>query len=125
MKLSTFLVIKAVVCIVFGLGFVAIPATVSSIYEITLDPNGLMMARLYGSVFFGVGLIVLLCRNANWNALKDITLSLAIADSIGFIVALSAQLSGILNSLGWINAALWLIFALGLWYYRFLRPNKA
>lgn len=125
MKISTFLIMKSIVCIVFGIGFAIIPSVTGSVYEITLDADGLIMARFFGAVFLGIGLILWLFKDSDWNTLKGITLSLFIADIIGFIVALTGQLSGNLNTLGWINVALWLFFALGLGYYRFLKPNKA
>jgi len=125
MKLSTFLILKSIVCIVFGIGFAAIPTLTGSVYEITLDADGLIMTRFFGAAFLGIGLILWLCKDADWNTLKGITLALFIADIIGFVVALTGQLSGNLNALGWINVALWLFFALGLGYYRFLKPNKA
>ena len=125
MKLSTFLMVKAIICIVFGIGFAVIPATVGSIYQITLDPDGSIMTRFFGAAFIGIGLILWLCRNADWNILKGITLSLCIADTIGFIAALSGQLSGNVNAMGWLNVALWLLFALGLGYFRFLKPNRS
>jgi len=125
MKLSSFLIIKAIVCLVFGIGFVLIPAKLMSTYGATLETAGEYMSRLFGAVFIGIAFICWLCRGTNWNALKGITLSLLLADTIGFIVALIYQLSGFMNALGWINVALWLIFALGLGYFRFLKPSAA
>ena len=125
MKLSTFLLIKAIVCIVFGIGFAVVPTTVGSIYELAPDPDGLILARYFGASFIGIGLILWFCRNTDWTALKGITLALCIADTVGFIAALTGQLSGNVNSLGWINVALWLIFALGLAYYRFIKPANS
>ena len=122
MKLSTFLMVKAIICIVFGIGFAVIPTTVGSIYAITPDPDGLIMTRFFGAAFLGIGLILWLCRDADWNTLKGVTLSLCIADTLGFIVALLGQLSGNVNAVGWLNVALWLLFALGLGYFRFLKP---
>lgn len=125
MKLSTFLIMKSIVCIVFGIGFAVIPTVTGSVYAITLDADGLIMTRFFGAAFLGIGLILWLCKDADWNTLKGITLALFIADIIGFVVALTGQLSGNLNTLGWINVALWLFFALGLGYFRFLKPSKA
>jgi hypothetical protein len=122
MKLNTFLMVKAIICIVFGIGFAVVPTVVGSIYAITPDPDGLIMTRFFGASFIGIGLILMLCRNADWNTLKGIVLSLCIADTVGFIVALLGQLSGNVNAVGWVNVALWLVFALGLGYFRFLKP---
>ena len=125
MKISSFLMLKAIISLAFGIGFVAIPTAVWSIYGVKLDPAGIMMTRFFGACLGGIGLICWITRNADFNTLKGITLSLCIADTIGFIVALSAQLSGILNTLGWINVAIWLLLALGLGYFRFLKPGTS
>jgi hypothetical protein len=123
MKLSTFLIIKAIVCFIFGIGYVLIPVTVGTMYAINLDPDGVIMARFFAALLIGIGLILLLLRNADWNVLKGITLSLCIADTIGFIIALVGQLTGVMNGLGWIIVAIWFLLALGLGYYRFLKPT--
>ena len=122
MKLSTFLIIKAIVCCVFGIGYVLVPVTVGTMYAINLDPDGVIMARFFAALLIGIGLILWLLRNADWNVLKVITLSLCVADTIGFIVALVGQLTGVMNGLGWIIVIIWFLLALGLGYFRFLKP---
>ncbi len=124
MKLSSFLMVKAIVCFLFAIGYIVVPVATGSIYEITLDPDGIVMARFFGALLLGIGLILWLSRNADWSLLKGITLSLFIADTIGFVIALVAQLSGVMNSLGWIIVAIWLLLALGLGYFRFLKPTN-
>jgi hypothetical protein len=124
MKLSTFLMVKAIICFLFGIGYLVIPTTVGSWYDIALDSDGVMMSRLFGALLIGIGLILWLCKNADWTLLKVITLSLCIADTIGFIVALVGQLNGIMNALGWIIVVIWFLLALGLGYFRFIEPAK-
>ena len=125
MKISSFLTLKAIISLAFGIGFAVIPAVLWPIYGVTLDPAGIIMTRFFGACLLGIGLICWFTRNADFNTLKGIILSLCIADTIGFIVALSAQLSGIMNTLGWINVAIWLLLALGLGYFRFLKPGTS
>jgi hypothetical protein len=124
MKLSTFLIVKAIVCFLFAIGYIVAPVATGSLYEITLDPDGILMARFFGALLLGIGLILWLSRNADWNVLNGITLSLFIADTAGFIIALIAQLEGVMNSLGWIIVVIWLLLALGLGYFRFLKPRN-
>ncbi len=125
MKISSFLMLKAIISLAFGIGFAVIPAVVWSIYGVTLDPAGIMMTRFFGACLLGIGLICWFTRNADFNTLKGILFALVIADTIGFIIALSGQLSGIINTLGWINVAIWLLLALGLGYFRFLKPGTS
>ena len=124
MKLSTFLLVKAIICFLFGIGYLVIPTTVGSWYDITLDSDGVIMSRFFAALLIGIGLILWLCKDADWNLLKVITLSLCIADTIGFIVALVAQLTGLMNALGLIIVAIWFMLASGLGYFRFLKPAK-
>ena len=125
MKLSSFLVVKAIISLAFGIGFAVIPAAVWSIFGVTLDPVGILMTRFFAACLIGIGLICWFTRNSDTNTLKGITLSLCICDTIGFVVALCGQLSGIMNTLGWIIVAIWLLLALGLAYFRFLKPSTS
>ena len=49
MKISSFLMLKAIISLLFGIGFIAIPTTVWSIYGVELDPAGIMTARYFGA----------------------------------------------------------------------------
>ena len=121
MKISTFLVVKAVISLFFGAGFVFMPAAVMSIYGTTLNPSGALMGQLVGACLVGIGLICWFDRKAKPEALQAITLSLFIADTIGFLVCLIGQISGLMSALGWMVVAIWLFLALGLGYFRFLK----
>ena len=123
MTLSNFLVVKAIISLVFGIGLAVVPATVNKLFGVTLDPTGILMARLFGACLIGIGLICWLDRNADPKALQGITLALFISDTIGFVVTLLGQLSDMANTLGWVNVVIWLLLALGLGYFRFLAPS--
>jgi hypothetical protein len=125
MKLSNFLVVKAVISLAFGIVFALMPAAAMSLYGVTLDPAGILMARFLGACLIGIGLICWLDRDADPQALQGITLALCIGDTVGFIVALLGQLSGLTNALGWVNVVIWLLLALGLGYFRFLKPSAS
>jgi hypothetical protein len=125
MKLSNFLVVKAVISLAFGIAFALVPAAVMSLYGVTLDLGGAFMARFLGACLIGIGLICWIDRNADPQVLQGITLALCIGDTVGFIVALLGQLSGLANALGWVNVVIWLLLALGLGYFRFLKPSAS
>jgi len=126
MKLSSFLAIKAIISLVYGIGMVLVPAAFLPLYGITLDPAGTFMARAVGATLIGIGLVCWFARNiADRAGLQGIILALFILDTIGFIVALHAQLSGLMNALGWSDVGIWLLLALGLGYFRFLKPNTS
>ena len=125
MRLSNLMAIKAIIVVVFGIGFVLMPATVMSFYGVTLDPGGVYMTQLFGAAFILIGILLWFARTASASdvALRAIVLAVAVGDTIGFIVALRAQLSGVVNALGWVTVALYLLLALGFGYFRFAKPG--
>ncbi|HEC62474.1 MAG TPA: hypothetical protein ENI27_09535 [bacterium] len=127
MKLNIFLISKAIISWAFGLAFVIIPTIAAPLFGIQLDPFGALMARWSGAALLGIGLICLFTAKAADTKLQQgIILSLFVADTVGFIIALVGQLSGLMNALGWVIVAVWIILALGLGYFRFLckGPSK-
>ena len=124
MKLSLLLAIKAIISLLFGILLAVIPAQFMAILGATLNPDGVLLARLVGALLIGIGLICWLSRNKPEDSLQDIVLSLFVADTLGFIVVLMGQMAGITTSaFGWVNVVLWLLLALGLGYFRFIKSS--
>jgi len=118
------MVIKAIVCLVFGILLVLVPAILLSLYGITLGPGGIFMARLYGASLVGNLMLSWFARNAaDSEARQAIVLDLFVYDAIGFVVALLAQLSGLMNPLGWSIVVIYLLLALGYGYFQFVKPS--
>jgi len=114
MTLRNWMSVKAVICVLFGVGFVILPGTLLSLYGISLDEAGIFITRLFGQAFILLGLLLWLARNTTEpSTQRAFALSVFVGDAIGFVVALVAQLSGIVNALGWVTVILYLILALG------------
>ncbi len=115
---------KAVICVVFGLGFVLLPDTLLFFYAISAGPGGIFMTRLFGASFIVIGLLLWLARyTTDPTTRRVVALAVFVGDAVGFIIALLAQLSGTANALGWSTVALYLVLALG--FGSFLMPGKA
>jgi hypothetical protein len=125
MKLSNFLVVKAVISLAFGVAFALVPAATMSVLGVTLDSAGEFMARFLGAALVGIGLLCWLDKAEHGPAMQSILLALCIADTIGFIVALMGQLAGLTNVLGWVIVLIWLFLAAGLGYFRFMKPSAS
>jgi hypothetical protein len=120
MTLATFLLIKAIISIVFGAAFALIPRAAASIYGYDVELAGELMSRYLGAALIGIGLICFLSRSVtDTAALQAVTLALFIGDTIGFVVALYGQFGPIPRPLGWFNVVIWGLLALGLGYFRF------
>jgi hypothetical protein len=120
MKLSTFMVIAAVVCLLFGLVFVFVPEQFMSYYGATPDAGANYMAQLFGAALIGIAIILWLCKDAEDSPTRRaILLGLFVTEVVGFVVALKTQLGGGINALGWSTVVIYLLFALGFGYFRF------
>ncbi len=120
MKLPTFLSIVGVVSILFGIGFVAVPAEVLAQYGIAPDPHTIFMSRFFGTALIDIGLLVWLARNiVDALGRHAIVLSGLIAMVIGFLVALNGQMNGLANALGWSTVVIYALFAIGFACFQF------
>jgi len=126
MKIKNWMIGGAVICVFFGLGFSMMPATMLALYGSAADPVGMVMARFFGSAFVTLGLLMWFARNTTEPATqRAFALAAFVGNSIGFIVALIFQMSGIPNALGWSTVTLYLIFALGFGYFLIPGSDKA
>ena len=126
MKLKTMLVIKAIVCLVFGILFLLLPGPLMAFFGVTLGSGGIFVARLYGASLFGNLFLTWFARNdAGSEALQATVLALFVYDAIGFVVALLAVLSGVINTLGWAVVGLYLLLTLGFGYFQFMKPSDS
>ena len=96
-------VLKAIICLVFAVLFLAVPALAMSLFGVTLDAGGELMARLYGASLTGNLLIHWLGRDSGPSkARMAIVWGGFIYDLVGLVVALVAVLSGIMGVMGWL-----------------------
>jgi len=126
MKLSTLLPIAAVVAGVFGLAFVLVSGPLLSLYGITLDKAGTLVAQLFGAALIGFAVLNWFARGVtDREARQAIVLANLASDTVGFVMALIGQLAGVANALGWSTVALYLLLALGFAYFQFMKPSTA
>ena len=126
MKLSTLFTINAFVACLYGITFVFVPEMTLSLYGTTLSPAGVIIARLFGAALLGYSVLTWFARKvADSDARQAILLALVVSDTVGFIVMLLGQLSGVVNALGWSNVAIYLLFALGFGYFQFMKPSNS
>ena len=117
MRFETLMVIKAFVCLVFGIALLIFPEAMFSIFGVDLGTSGIFPAREYGSALFGILILTWFARKAPESATRTaIILALFIYDALGFVVTLIARSQGVLNALGWLVAVIYLFFTLGFGY---------
>lgn len=121
MKLSQWMVAKAVVVAVFGVGFVLVPVFMASVYGMTLDATGTLMARLFGTSFIFEGIVLWFAKGGTTSErpVRGLVTAVVVSNAIGFIVCLMATLSGVWNAVGWLSVGLYLVFGLAFAYFLF------
>ncbi len=125
MKVKTLILIMAILCLLWGVGFILFPAPFWALYGLTLDEGGVYMARQLGVVFGMLGLVLWLARNdLAARALRGIALGLCIGNALGLVVALYGQLTADISALGWVGVVTYLLLALGFGYC-LLKPTDA
>jgi len=126
MKLRYWMAAKAIVEVIFGIGFVLLPVAIGSIFGMKLEPGGALMAQLFGAAFIFGSIVLYLARNLTQTdvAARAIILAVVVSNTIGFIITLIASVSGVWNALGWLPVALYLVFGLAFAYFLFYKKTS-
>ena len=123
MRLSYWMAAKAVVEVIFGIGFVLMPKFMGGTFGMNFDASAALMAQLFGAAFIFGSIVLWLARNVDLDdvAGRAIVVGVVVSNAIGFIVTLMASLSGVWNAMGWLPVALYLVFGLAFAYFLFFR----
>ena len=126
MKLRNLMISKAIICFVFGIPLLLVPARLMSLYGVTLDMNGIFMARLYGAAMCGILFLTWFARNdPGSEALRAAVLFLFIYHFLNSIVTFVAVITGIMSAFGWSAFAIYLFFMVGFGYFQFVKPSAS
>jgi hypothetical protein len=124
MKLHDLLTFHALGALLMGVGFGLAPAALLSLYGVTIGPGGIAIARLFGASHIGIGLLAWLARTAAASqAMRAIVIGYGTGTAVGFVVALLAQLSAVMNAFGWSAVGIYLLLALGYGYFLLVKPG--
>jgi hypothetical protein len=125
MKFNTFMLIYAVVSLLFGVGFVLAPALVLSVYGVDADLSFRYIGQLLGAALISLGVLSWSVRSAGDSDVRKAVLSsLLVGEVIGFVLAVIGQITGAMNVLGWSVVFVYLLFSAGLAYFRFVSPAR-
>jgi hypothetical protein len=121
-KLNTLILVMAVLSLVWGAGFLVVPAFFWSLYGLELDAGGVYIARMLGVIFFTLGLVLWLVRKElSPAALRLVGAGLFAGCALGFVVVLVGQFSADISAMGWVGAASFLFLAVGFGWHA-LKP---
>ena len=123
MKISTFMIINAVVGAVYGVAFVLVPGQVFSIFGVEASAILKSTGQMLGAYAVGIAVLTWSARKSNdSSARRAIVLGFVIGNAVGFVVTLIGQLNNVIGALGWSTVAIYLLLALGFGYFQFAKP---
>lgn len=109
MSFRSLLVAKAAACLIFGPLLLLVPDRLATLLGMSLGPAGRFVAGLYGASVIGNLMLTWLARDTPPSRARlPIIIALLAYDGTGFVVTLLAILGGVVNSLGWAVAAMYL-----------------
>lgn len=124
MSLKTLMLIKAVVCLGFGIALLFFPNPLYGLFGATLGAAGLFAVREYAASLFGNFALTWYARDAEHSkARRAIILDLFIYDAIGVVITVINLLNGVLNPLGWLVFVVYLFFTIGYGYFWFAEKS--
>jgi len=114
MSLRTLMIINTVIAGVFGVAFVLIPWQVLVIYGIQPTAALNYIGELFGAALLSLAILSWSAKDmAESEGLQAIVRALFLGDTIGFVLALFGQISGVLNNAGWSVVIIYLFLAIG------------
>ena len=114
MTTKTYFTIISIVGIIFGVGILLAPAQLGLIYNVKESPDVELAQRLFGGALLAWALTGWFAKDfPDFAALRGILISYAIGHTAGLLVTVFGVLSGLLNSLGWLNVLIFLFGVVG------------
>jgi len=124
MRLGTLLRLAGILALAFGIGFLFAPARVLSMYGVAAEPTVVLMARFFGSALVQLGLVFYLIRDvSDPTTRRGVVIGSFLGSLAGFVVSLTAQFWGLMNSFGWSTVAIYGLLLLGYGSFVFGRPQ--
>lgn len=123
MKLNFWMGLKAIIVVIFAVGFLVVPVFMGSIYGMSFDDVSTLMGRLFGVAFLFEAILLWLAKNFPWPEAQKIVITTVISNLAGFLVSLFATLNGTWNAVGWLSVGLFLVFGLVFAYFLFIKKS--
>jgi preprotein translocase subunit SecG len=120
MKPKVFLVITSIIA--FALGVIFILGRNFAMGISNAMGSGLI-AQILGANFIGFATLNLFGRNLEGEGLRVILLANFISNILGLLLTVATGLTSGLNVIGWIVAAVYLVYTLLFGFYLFYRPR--
>ena len=125
MSAKIFLTINAVLAILYGLGFVLVPASSLAVYGVAPDPHVILSTQFFGSALLGIGVVFWFAKDfRDWDAMRGILIANVVAEIVGGLVNLWGTYQGLLNAMAWSSTIVYVLLLAGSLYCLSMGPSK-
>ena len=125
MSAKIFLTINAVVAILYGLGFLLVPASTLAVYGVAPDPHVILTTQFFGSALLGIGVVFWFAKDfRDWDAIRGVLIANVIAEIVGGLVNLRGTYQGLLNAMAWSSTIVYVLLLAGSLYCLSMGPSK-
>jgi hypothetical protein len=125
MTRNNFLTLATAVAAVFGLALLFVPTQFVAFYGVKLTPALEVLGRIAGSTILAFAIVYWGAReNKGAEALKSIILAGFVTNAIDCIILVHATATALVNTYGWLQAAINGALALGFAYYAFGKKGR-
>lgn len=124
MKAKLFLIVDAIILLLFAVGYLLSPQWVLKQFDITVNAGGVMMAQLFGATILGIAILNWLSRGVHYfEELQSVALANFVGHGLAFVVLLWQKLNGVGNEYCWFVIGFTLLFALAFGYFSFVHTG--
>ena len=85
-----YLTIASVVTILYGIGFVLIPAKMGELYGVQPEPHAILNVQYFGSALLAWGVILWFARDLDWAAVRGVLIGSVVGDAVGGLLTSGA-----------------------------------
>jgi hypothetical protein len=121
MSVKTFLRVAALFYAIYGLGLLVAPGPFLAVYDVVLDADGELIARILGASLIGFTFIYWQLRDADTRVLSRVLQGSFIYATAGLLLGLVAVTAGVAGPFAWFVIALYAFLASGFAHYGFAR----
>ncbi|MDW7755739.1 MAG: hypothetical protein SCH68_11295 [Brevefilum sp.] len=116
--MNTLFLVTMIIQAIFGLGFTLIPGFMLAPFGVTLDPIAEVFVNLFGAALLGYLVLLWYARKSNNLDFKKGTIYCHFVYSlIAMVVMIIANLSGLVNAMGWVIVAKYVVLLIWFGYF--------
>jgi hypothetical protein len=118
MTVRTYLIINAILGILYGLAFVLTPANSLAIYGVAPQPNAILNFQFFGSALLSIGLVLWFAKEfRDWEAVRKILIAVLVGDVVGLVINLRGTFLGLSNAMSWSSTIVYALLIAGALYF--------